>query len=105
MSQDQRQDTLTDAAETDEKKPTWEIDVYSVICHDAPGRAQTSRPPSDGRQGRQRINRIPAPPANRSDIVDWLKVACGPNGAAFQHNLSPAFVLWRAKSVVFAGGA
>jgi hypothetical protein len=73
MSQDQWQDTLTDAAETDEKNPTWEIDVYSVIAHDAPERAQTSRPPSDGRQGRQRINRIPAPPANGSEFAYWLK--------------------------------
>jgi hypothetical protein len=36
MPQDQWQDTLTDAAKTDDKNSPWEIDVYGVIAHDAP---------------------------------------------------------------------
>jgi hypothetical protein len=36
MPQDQWQDTLTDAAKTNEKNSPREIDVYGVIVHDAP---------------------------------------------------------------------
>src|SRR6266516_4637837 len=49
MPQDQWQDTLADAAETNEKNPPWEIDVYGVIAHDAPGCLRSGGPPSDVR--------------------------------------------------------
>ena len=49
MPQDQWQDTLADAAETNEKNPPWEIDVYGVIAHDAPECLRSGGPPSDGR--------------------------------------------------------
>src|SRR3569833_2915853 len=49
MPQDQWQDTLADAAETDEKNSPWEIDVYGVIAHDAPECLRSGGAPSDDR--------------------------------------------------------
>jgi hypothetical protein len=67
VPQDEWQDTLADAAKTDEKNSPWEIDMYRVIAHDAPDVHDQSGAPSDARQRREGINRVPAPPANRSN--------------------------------------
>src|SRR6476620_9450790 len=56
MPQDQWQDTLADAAETNEKNPPWEIDVYGVIAHDAPECLRSGGPPSDGRRKGGRVS-------------------------------------------------
>jgi len=98
MPQDQWQDTLTDAAKTDEQNPTWEIDVYSVICHDAPERKNA---------GRAALRRPPKAGAYQSDYrtaSERLKLLIGgksPAGA-FRRICRPAFASRRAKSVVFA---
>src|SRR6185437_10718603 len=68
MPQDERQDALADAAETDEENSPWEIDVYGVIAHDAPNeRARADRPPtaakaagyqSDSRTASERVRKF-----------------------------------------------
>src|SRR5581483_6793930 len=62
MPQDQWQDTLADAAKTDEQNSPWEIDMYRVIAHDAPEKKTTStarRPPTPAKAaGYQSLSRV-----------------------------------------------
>src|SRR6478672_3794832 len=86
MPQDQWQDTLADAAETDEKNPPWEIDVYGVIAHDAPVVCDPAdRPPtaaskaagyqSDYRTASERIRKLTSSPMRSEQKPRFLLAA------------------------------
>ncbi len=44
VPQHERQGALPDAAEADENDPAGELNVYGVICHDAPGSSEARCP-------------------------------------------------------------
>src|ERR1700722_13396516 len=109
MPQDQWQDTLAEAAKTDEQNSPGEIDMYRVIAHDAPEirgprRSALRRPPKAG--GYQSLSRAATEAlkvvAHGCCFLSATRVSAGPANAALKANYTgfSAAPVWRIGSLV-----